>query len=105
MSFQMKQRSGDYHCSQAWRLCIGLSLYLVLLMPAGLMGSELTFTALKFYPDLFADHQRRVLFLDQVTQQPPVLDGKLDDDCWSHAASFQGRILTRSYGGSNDAIS
>ena len=53
-------------------------------------GAGEPFTSLTFYPDLFADHRRTVLFLDRIVEQPPMIDGRLDDACWSHATRFEG---------------
>ncbi len=54
------------------------------------------FTALQFYPDLFADHERAVLFLEEVIDQPPTLDGVLTDACWARAARFSGLVQLES---------
>lgn len=69
---------------------VALFLCIPLLLPTVLRGAEPSFTELEFHSNLFADHDRRVLFLDQVAQEPPTLDGKLDDACWSKAAVFEG---------------
>jgi len=54
------------------------------------------FTPLQFYPDLFAGHHRPILYLDHVIDQPPTLDGSLNDACWKDAARFEGLVETES---------
>lgn len=66
----------------------------VLLLTSGAAAAEPRppFTALTFHPDLFADHQPVILFLDQVAAKAPVMDGKLDDACWQQAVRFEGLV-------------
>jgi hypothetical protein len=70
--------------------CRVLALLLLSACVARAAQAREAFSAMTFYPDLMAGHQRAVLFLERVEDQPAVIDGALDDACWSRAARFQG---------------